>query len=1121
MISEASDPSIRSAEDIPFVGREAELTRLVAGLEVARGGRGQVLLVAGEPGVGKTSLLHAATVQLAAGTGPTPVLLWGRCWEGDGAPPFWPWSHAFRRYVLHHDDLDLSDELGDDAAAITHIVPQLRHRFPHLPHQGGLDSEQARFRLFDRFTAFLQLASATQPLVLILDDLHWADVPSLRLLEFVAREIDSTPLAILATYRDTDVAPDHPFFHTLGALLREPVVRRFVLTGLSPSECMHYAARVAKTEISPQAGAALHSRTNGNPLFLKQVVDCLVVEDRLGMDADLWDRRLPVGLAEMIARRLAPLGDDTLAVLEVAAVIGNDFDLATLGAVHEAAPELCSTNRIDDLIDRAVSRGILQADEETAGQLRFTHTLIAEALRERIGSVRRMQLHAHIACSLASTGEGAEGRAATLAWHFSAAGAEYAERRLHYAHRAADEAVVRGAFEDAARFYQMALDATPATGVVAPPQRVALIEALAHARRTAGRLDEAQVLYDEVVQHALRADDFRQHARVALARAHVVPEYGKSSLRVCTWLDAATEHVGDRDRLLRSRLLARQAMETWSIDYSRARGLAQEALELAQEGDDPSAVAYAYYARFGGDLDIDRNEAGARMLAAGERAGDQELIAEARVQRLRGALERGEAGMVGREIVALQDLAARSHHPRHQWLAQMAQASWLITQGQVEIAEPIALRTLALGERAQEPNAQQILAAQLAQVRTQQGRLAEILPMLEAVACEHPAVPVWAAALAYAYTRLDRLDEARAVLATITDPHACLAYRDNAWLTMVYYLSCTVGEIGDPAWAKLVYEHLQPHSGRNVVDDVGCYGPADYALAKLALVLDDATAAARHFDSALRLSAALGARPALVESQYAYGAWLTQHTTHRERGIGLLQDAQATARQLGMEDLAGRAAAMLTAMSRAAAIPAPPAPPPPIASPCTFRREGDYWTLVYGGSLIRLRDAKALGYLVALLREPGRQWHVTDLLPRATPMAGSWQDEPLHASTLDTPAVADARASSEYRQRLTDARAELEEAESCNDLGRQEALRFEIDILLGELGGRLRVGSHARSTGGVETIRNTVTKSLRRQLTKIHQEHAVLGCHLLASVRIGLWCSYQPETPVEWETGGS
>ncbi|MBX3024058.1 AAA family ATPase [bacterium] len=1120
MVSSHSVVSVQTNREPLFIGREAEIAELGAALARAAAGCGQVVLIGGEAGIGKTALVARATRELRPGDeGSAPLLLWGRCWEGDGAPPFWPWSHALRHYIVDRDLADLEDELGDGAVEIARIVPQLRRRFRAVADVGESDTEPARVRLFDHFTGFLRLASATQPLVIVLDDLQWADVPSLRLLEFVAREIADSPIAILGTYRDTDIGPGSRVSHSLGALTREPVTVRLVLSGLDAGECARVVDRIAGVEVSPRVAAAIHARTNGNPLYICEIVRWLASEGSLAAaeDSQMWTRSVPAGLAQVIGRRLEPLGADAGAVLEVAALIGPLFDLDTLCAVCVRVSTV-GAGDVAAHLDRAAAAGLVGAGSDGAGQLAFTHALIADVVRSRIGPIRRRQLHAEIVAQLEGSGAVSADRLAALAWHASEAGPGYAARAYRYACRAGDAAAERGAFEDAARFYEAALRTVVAGDVGMASERIHLLEALANARRAAGSLSESRPLYAEVAGEALRTGAHDRLTRAVLALAHVVPEYGRSDPNTSLWLDTALRHVGNGDPVLRSRLLARSAMELWSVDYHRAGAMAREALDLALRANDANAIAYAYYARFGGDLDIDRAAAGAAMLAAGERAGDLELIAEARIQRLRSFLEVGDAGAVGVEIVALQDLAGRSRRPRHQWLAQMSQASWLITQGQFDAGEETALRAQRFGERAEEPNAAQILAAQVAQIRDRQGRLEEIMPVVEAVVAERGEVPAWRAGLAYGYARLGRMEEASAAFAAIMDRDEVLARRDNSWMVMMHYLACAAGEIGDRRRAAVVYGLLQPYSGRNIVDDNSCYGPADYALARLALVLDDAAAAARHFEGALRVSRSTLAFPALAEAQAEYGAWLARDGGDAERAGDLLRAAHRTADRLGMHALAARTAAAIpvsapgSAATEAEDVTATSDRP-------TFRRDGDFWTLTYRGTLSRVRNSKGLHYLAMLLREPGREWHVTDFVAQAALAANDRAAEGLHASRLDSQAVADARAITDYRRRLVEAEAELAEADACHDLGRKERLQQEIEMLLDHLKERMRAHRHPHASGGLETMRNTVTKTLRRQLVTIQREHPALGHHLLCAVRIGMWCSYRPETIIHWDLG--
>jgi predicted ATPase len=218
MTGHSENPPPSQTSGRVFVGRQTELAALRAGLERAMTGRGGVCLVAGEPGIGKSELAdRLATDAVARGA----EVLWGRSWEGEGAPPYWPWAQILRTYVHERDGVGLEAIFGTATPYVAQVVPEIRDRLPDLPVPPPLDSEQARFRLFDAITTFLKSAAAVRPLVLILDDLHWADKPSLLLLRFLAREMTDSRLLIVGTYRDVEVSRGHPLAEVLPSLRQE------------------------------------------------------------------------------------------------------------------------------------------------------------------------------------------------------------------------------------------------------------------------------------------------------------------------------------------------------------------------------------------------------------------------------------------------------------------------------------------------------------------------------------------------------------------------------------------------------------------------------------------------------------------------------------------------------------------------------------------------------------------------------------------------------------------------------------------------------------------------------------------------------------------------------------
>jgi class 3 adenylate cyclase len=266
---------IRMEPKIPesvFVGREPELEALTIGLEGALAGRGHVVLLTGDAGIGKTYLAQALAKN-AAQRGAT--VLWGRCYDQKGAPPYWPWMQAIRLYAQHMESDVLLSHMGSGAANIAEIVPELKSRFPDMGSPPPLDPEQARFLLFDSVTTFLHTASQRQPMVVILDDLHWADRSSLLLLEFVARDIAASHLLLIGTYRDIEISRRHPLSDTLGRLVRAPAFQRLELAGLNLPHAAQLLQHASGVTASANVVEAVYERTAGNPLFVTQIAQLM------------------------------------------------------------------------------------------------------------------------------------------------------------------------------------------------------------------------------------------------------------------------------------------------------------------------------------------------------------------------------------------------------------------------------------------------------------------------------------------------------------------------------------------------------------------------------------------------------------------------------------------------------------------------------------------------------------------------------------------------------------------------------------------------------------------------------------------------------------------------------
>ena len=436
-----------------LVGRDDQLAALDGVLAGARGGRGRVVLVAGEPGIGKTRLAEeAARRGAAAGM----QVAWGRCHEGDGAPALWPWTQVVRQLAAELGPGQLAAMLGPSAAWLGPLMPELAE--PGLP-AGPLpvaDLGAARFQLNQAVAGLLRRAAGARPLLVVVDDLHWADVPSLALLAFLAGELNDARLVVVGTYRDVEVVAGRPLAETLGALAREPVVERIALGGLDRAGVARLIGATIGGSPAEPLVQAVHDRCGGNPFFITELLRLLQSERRLAApDAAAAARRdIPVGVRDVLRRRLARLPAQTGTVLMIAAVAGRGFDLDLIEAVTglEDEPAL-------DAAEAAVLAGLVIEDDRAAGRYRFAHALVRETIYQDISRARRARLHARVADALVAT-RGAEPEpAAEMAYHcWQAAPVIGAARALPHLLRAGEQAAAQLAYEAADEQFARALE---------------------------------------------------------------------------------------------------------------------------------------------------------------------------------------------------------------------------------------------------------------------------------------------------------------------------------------------------------------------------------------------------------------------------------------------------------------------------------------------------------------------------------------------------------------------------------------------------------------------------------------------------------------------------------------
>src|SRR5262249_22409740 len=432
-----------------FVGRESELADLKSGLDDAFAGRGALFLLAGEPGIGRGRL---ADELIRQGHARGARVLVGRCWEAGGAPAYWPWVQSLRSLTRETGREELRSRLRMGAAELVQLLPELREVFPDITDPLASESESARFRLFEAVSTFLRTAAEGRPLVLVLDDLHAADQPSLLLLQFLARELAESRLLVVGAYRNIDPVPTDPLTGTLTELAREPVTRTLRLPGLGKEDVAHFIELTSGDAAGREFVAAIHEETEGNPLFVGEIVRLLAAEGRLdGVESPRLT--IPESVRDVIARRLRRLSDECNRMLVLASVLGREFGVVALARACGVTED-----HLLETLDEAMTARVVSDVPGTTRRLRFAHVLMRDTLYEGLTSARRVRLHRSAVEALeALYGKDSGPHLAELAYH-SIAGSEF-DKGVDYAQRAGDRALALFAYEEAVRQYEAALEA--------------------------------------------------------------------------------------------------------------------------------------------------------------------------------------------------------------------------------------------------------------------------------------------------------------------------------------------------------------------------------------------------------------------------------------------------------------------------------------------------------------------------------------------------------------------------------------------------------------------------------------------------------------------------------------
>lgn len=1096
-----------------FVGRSHALADLDAALDAAEGGRGGLVLVSGDPGIGKTRLVNELAVR-ARTRG--VLVLTGRCWEGGGAPAYWPWAQVFRAWMRAGVSLGAA---GARSAELAAFLPELRGGAPAA--SGAEDGEADRFRLFDALVDALLRGAEQQPMLVVLDDLHWADVSSVLALRFLAGEISDGRLLVVGAYRDLEIDPDRPLSAALNDVAGS--ARLLPLSGLTREEVARFIAIITGVEPERDVVEAVSRQTGGNPLFVRELVRLAWQEGSIHSLAEASSatmpsatHAMPAGVREVIARRLALLHADAQRVLEAASVEGEAFSREVVARTAEL-----DRSHLLRWLEHACDARLIAPDPGSPGRYWFTHALIREVVYRALSAERQASLHGRAGEALeALYGDAGEHLPALASHYVLAAPLGGVERAWRYARRAGERAMMTLAWEEAARLLERALgviDLQP--DAAGAEERCDLHLLLGRARGRAGETEAARHAFRTAADLAHRTGDAVRLATAALGLGGVSPVWGIDP-ELSELLEQARDALGEHgDAPLRARVLARVAQAQYYLVTDDVRdALSRQAVDIARASGDDQALADALTARrvlWGpGDLP-GRTALTDDLQAAAGRIGDPDLDVRGRAWRVIDLVESDDLASARVEIRRHAELAGRLRQPSHLRDGAMWCAMEALLDGRFDAAEAFAGEALEIGERIGDPGAHAMYGVQRVMILAEQAdpqRLDEAVALAKGGSEAHPDIPAWRALLAFAEARAGRLEDARADLERVAADDFAGVPRDGVYLVALTHSADAAAIVGHRAVAASLRSLLYPYASRWVVIDRGlaCKGSTERLIGLLDSVLGDVHAAVERLERALARHVRAGARgfAARNRRELASALLVRGDAGDAERAAALLEEAEADAGLLGMPGLSVEVAqARSDAQGLSASLGA-------AGARGVFVREGEFWTLTFAGRTVLVGDAKGLRDIAALLARPGSETHALDLMGATDTTARGSGGRGLE--------LLDAQARAAYRTRLAALQPQIEEAEADRDVERAAQARAEMEFLTAELTAALGMGGRSRrQPDAPERARKAVTWRIRASIERIEREHPELGRHLRHAIRTGTFCSYNPEHPMAWQVQGA